>query len=256
MKQKISAILLCAGFGTRLKPLTLKRPKPLLPVGGVPMLVFNLILLKEAGFKEVTLNLYHHGEAIEKLLQDGRALDIKIHYSWEKKILGTAGGVRQVLSYQPASQFLVLNGDVLSDIPLKQLIQLHQHSSAKASLVAIPSNKLQVSRYLYYQNKGKLLSISQKAPHTPSKKGIFAGVQIINRDLIETFPLNKKGCLVQNIYDPALARQDNLQVMEHQGFWEDLGSLEKLKAMDRAFYQKQVPDSMQRLYKKARQLLF
>lgn len=248
-----SALILCAGFGTRLLPLTLKRPKPILPVGGVPIVLFNLLLLKEAGFKKVTLNLYHQGKEIFKLLGDGKNLGIQINYSWEKKILGTAGGVRKVLQNNPSQEFLILNGDIICDVDLKKLIHFHRSTQAQATLVATSAKKLKVSHHLYYNKQGKLLGILPKAPQPNAKKGIFTGVQILNRELIQNFPLNKKGCLVTDIYKPILENSCNnkmplLQVFEHPGFWEDLGNLEKLKQIDTAMHQHKTPPIINKLY--------
>jgi NDP-sugar pyrophosphorylase family protein len=92
-------MILAAGFGTRLRPLTNTIPKPLLPVGGTPLIVWNLLLLRRHGIRDVIINLHHLGELIEKELGDGSTVGMRISYSHEPTILGTGGGLKQAESF-------------------------------------------------------------------------------------------------------------------------------------------------------------
>ena len=94
----MKAMILAAGLGTRLRPLTNTIPKPLLPVGGTPLIVWNLLLLKRHGFHQVVINLHHLGPLIEQALGDGSKFGLRIIYSREPVILGTGGGIKQVES--------------------------------------------------------------------------------------------------------------------------------------------------------------
>src|SRR5690348_18126635 len=105
------AMILAAGLGTRLRPLTDSLPKPLLPVGGTPLIVWNLLLLQKYGIREVVINLHYLGDLIEKELRDGSAWDMSLTYSHEWTLLGTGGGIKQAQWFFGDEPFLVLNGD-------------------------------------------------------------------------------------------------------------------------------------------------
>ena len=129
-------MVLAAGFGRRLRPLTDHMPKPLLPVGGRPMIEYTLLLLKKYGLTEVIINLHHCGDQIIKTLGDGSRLGLSIAYSTEKgEALGTGGGIKKAASFFEQSTFIVVNGDILIDIDLDKLISFHHAKQGLATLV-------------------------------------------------------------------------------------------------------------------------
>ena len=132
--------MLCAGFGTRLRPLTDRVPKPLIPLCGVPLLRYNFALLKNAGVREIVVNTHHLGKAME----DGataiaRELGIGLHVSREEKhILGTGGGVRRAQAMLGAGTFFLLNGDMIFDVDLEAALAAHRRAGAVATMVLAP----------------------------------------------------------------------------------------------------------------------
>src|SRR5437870_5981980 len=130
----MKAMVLAAGLGTRLRPLTATLPKPLLPVAGRPILEWNLLLLKRHGITEVIINLHHLGEQIVRALGDGARLGLRLAYSHEPTLQGTGGGIKQAAPFLKGGPFLVLNGDTLSDCDLTALIAAHRASRALATL--------------------------------------------------------------------------------------------------------------------------
>lgn len=114
-------MILAAGRGTRLAPLTDKTPKPLLPIKGKPLLHWQLTALKSAGVDEVVINLHHLGEQIEAFVEDGRRWNMRVHYSREHEILETGGGVLNALPLLGDEPFLVLNGDIWTDFQFSNL---------------------------------------------------------------------------------------------------------------------------------------
>ena len=131
----MKAMILAAGFGTRLRPLTDVTPKPLLPVAGTPMIVWNLLLLKRHGILDVVINLHHLGAMIEQALGGGARFGMRITYSHEPVILGTGGGIKQAESSFGGEPVLVLNGDTLFELNLTSLLAFHQERDAAATLV-------------------------------------------------------------------------------------------------------------------------
>src|SRR5512143_1287441 len=118
----MKVMLLAAGRGERMRPLTDAKPKPLLEVGGRALIVHHLDALREAGFREVVINLGYRGEQIRTALGDGRRYGMRIGYSWEpEQPLETGGGIFQVLSLLGPSPFAVINSDIWSDYPYARL---------------------------------------------------------------------------------------------------------------------------------------
>ncbi|MBI2092402.1 MAG: nucleotidyltransferase family protein [Deltaproteobacteria bacterium] len=116
------AMILAAGLGTRLRPLTHKTPKPLLPVNGRPMIDFSLARVKKAGITNVIINLHYLGGQIKKYVGSGRRYGLKIRYLHEPKILGTGGGIKNAERFLNGGPFVVINSDTLIDIDLKKVI--------------------------------------------------------------------------------------------------------------------------------------
>ena len=117
----MKAMILAAGLGTRLRPLTNAIPKPLLPIAGTPLIVWNLLLLKRHGFQDVIINLHYLGPMIEQALGNGSKYGMRIYYSHEPVILGTGGGIKQAEPNFSGEPVLVLNGDTLFELDLDAL---------------------------------------------------------------------------------------------------------------------------------------
>ncbi len=131
----MKAMVFAAGYGQRLRPLTEKLPKALIPVWGRPMIEYPLRLLKEAGITEIIINLHHLGKMIEETLGNGEKLDIHIRYLREEGLLDTGGGLLRAKSLLDEGTFIVINSDVLIDLTLKDVVAFHQQKQATATLV-------------------------------------------------------------------------------------------------------------------------
>lgn len=237
------AIILAAGLGTRLRPLTHRVPKPGLPVRGIPILLFNLFLLKEAGIHEVTLNLHHLPQALKKLLHRAPQLGLKIHYSRETKILGTAGGIAKALGTLRPRTTLILNGDIVTDLDLHKMNQVHQRTQACATLGLVPTDRARVKSFVEFNAAGRILKIAGRPKSAAGKaaknltKGIFSGTHIIHPSLFARYPKNTFGCVIRQIYQPALELEKPIQSYLHRGAWWDLGNLEELKRVDQLLWE-------------------
>ena len=127
-------MILAAGLGTRLRPLTNTIPKPLLPIAGTPLIVWNLLLLKRHGFHDVVINLHHLGPMIEQVVGNGSRYGLRIIYSREPAILGTGGGLKQAEPHFSGESVLVLNGDTLVELDLGALCTFHQQRDARGDV--------------------------------------------------------------------------------------------------------------------------
>src|SRR5205085_5841549 len=136
----MKAMVLCAGFGTRLRPLTDKVPKPLVPLCGVPLLQYNFALLVNAGVRDIVVNTHHLGAEMEKGARElAAALGISLSVSREEKhILGTGGGVRRAQGMLGRETSFLLNGDMLFDVDLGAALAAHRAAGAAATMVLAP----------------------------------------------------------------------------------------------------------------------
>lgn len=230
----MKAIILAAGFGTRLRPLTEKTPKALLPVNGLPLIYYPLRLLRREGIGEVVINLYHLGDLIEKELGDGKKLGMKITYSWEDQILGTGGGIKKSASYLNDTPLLVFNSDVLIDLSIKDLVKFHRQQKALATMVVMP--RVPGSEYTWLTlQKGCITEISSAQPE-PQKTYHYTGVQIIETPSPESGLLKYLpdgfSCIIQEGYQTALRKKQKIAGYVHNGYWSDIGTPERLKEAD------------------------
>jgi NDP-sugar pyrophosphorylase family protein len=131
-------MILAAGRGRRLAPLTDRIPKPLVPVGGAPMLEHILACLRAGGIEEVVINLHHLGRCIEDTIGDGRRLGLRVHYSWEAEIRDTGGGIRHAEPMLAGEPFLVVNGDSLLELAVQDVVACHERREAIATMVVRP----------------------------------------------------------------------------------------------------------------------
>lgn len=138
------ALVLAAGLATRLRPLSDVRAKAAMPVAGTPLVVRILQWLRAAGVRRVVLNLHHRPDTITRVVGDGSPWDVDVRYSWEPRILGSAGGPRRALPLLDAERFLIVNGDTLTDCDLRGLTARHLASRAAVTMAVVPGD---VERY-------------------------------------------------------------------------------------------------------------
>lgn len=184
----MKALILAAGEGTRLRPLTLTCPKPMLPVGGVPLLVYLFRWLRWHGITEVAINLHHLPEVITDYVGDGGRFGIEATYSWEDPILGSAGAAKKLEQYLD-STFLVVYGDMLLDVDLGPLLDLHRLKRADLTLglmyVEDPSSK----GIVQLNGEGRVLRFVEK-PKPGEIEGNLAsaGVYLVEPSVLDKVP--------------------------------------------------------------------
>jgi len=215
----IKALILVGGKGTRLKPYTTVIPKPLLPVGDLPILEIILMQLKAAGVKEVILAVGHMAHLFESFFQDGSRFGIKISYSYEDKPLGTAGAVAYALD-DLGDDFIVMNGDLLTTLNYKQMFMLHQERSAAATIATF-NRKIKIDFGVIEFDSNQILKTYTEKPSYSFNLGM--GVNILNADVAS-------GILVKGEY---LDMPDLMLKIQQQGnsvychnedcFWLDMG---------------------------------
>lgn len=228
-------MLLAAGLGERLRPLTLSTPKPLIPVGRHLLMEYNLSLLKKFGAREVMINLHHLGEKMKGVLGDGQAYGLKFHYSEEPSILGTGGGMKAVEAFWEGKDFFALNGDVLLDVDLGKVWEAHQSSRSLATLVLSPAERKDVKRLVYLDEAGRVLSISEKPPREGARGYVFTGVQVLSPSVLAQLPASQKSCIVEDAYLPLIQQGQAISGFVCDAYFRDLGTPERYEAVKREF---------------------
>lgn len=224
----MKAMILAAGLGTRLRPLTSTIPKPLLPIGGTPLIIWNLLLLRRHGFQDVVINLHHLGPMIEQTLGDGSKFGLRIIYSQEPMILGTGGGIKQAEPYFSGEPVLVLNGDTLVELDLDALFAFHRASKAAATLVVREDPDAARWGLVEVGADNRIVRITGKGltDSAPTAPRMFAGIHILNPRLLREVP---KG-VASSIIDPyvaAIARGEAVLGYNLKGYWSDIGTVER-----------------------------
>ncbi|HBG30789.1 MAG TPA: mannose-1-phosphate guanylyltransferase [Gammaproteobacteria bacterium] len=215
-------MILAAGRGTRMRHLTDQLPKPMLPVGGKPLLFHHLERAAQAGLSEVVINLAYRGEAIRAAVGDGRAFGLEVRYSDEGlHALETGGGIARALPLLGPGPFTVINGDVWTDYPLGQ-DRLPDGDLAHLVLVDNPA---------HHPEGDFQLDASGRVQNEGADRLTFAGIGIYHPDLFEGAPSG--AFALASLLRPAMAA-GHVSGPRHTGAWVDVGTPERLAALDRA----------------------
>lgn len=215
----MKAMILAAGRGERMRPLTDHTPKPLLKVGGKPLIVWHLQALVKAGFKDIVINHAHLGEQIEAVLGDGSEWGVHIQYSPEKVALETAGGIANAMPLLGDTAFLVVNGDVFTDIDYASL-KLQAPYLSHLVMVNNPSQ----------HPDGDFALSDGKLSETGAEKLTFSGVGVYHPDLFSSIVRGEAAKLAP-LLKSAMA-QGLVSGQHHRGAWHDIGTPERLQALD------------------------
>lgn len=236
----MKAMIFAAGQGQRLRPITDKLPKALVPVAGRPMIEYPLLLLRHYGIEEIIINLHYLGEKIEEHLQDGKKLGLKISYSREERLLDTGGGLLQAKSFLEGGPFIVINSDVIIDLPLAELVANHQRHGATATLVlrADPD----ADRYGAIEISSDL-RIQKFLAHTAPTAGaagaltklMFTGVQILEPRIFDYLRRESTAVfgITRSTYPKLLTQGEALYGFPFTGFWQDLGTVERIREAEK-----------------------
>jgi NDP-sugar pyrophosphorylase family protein len=224
----MKAMILAAGLGTRLRPLTNTIPKPLLPIAGTPLIVWNLLLLKRHGFHDVVINLHHLGPMIEQALGNGSRYGLRIIYSREPMILGTGGGLKQAESIFCGEAVLVLNGDTLVELDLDTLCAFHQQRNAVATLVLRKDPDAARWGLVEMDSDNRIMRITGRGRTEPvqTQPRMFAGIHVLCTRLLRDVPKGTASTIIDP-YVAAIQRGEAVLGYDFDGYWSDIGTPER-----------------------------
>ena len=217
----MKAMLLAAGRGERLRPITDRLPKALVPVGGKPLIAWHLERLAHAGCRDVVINVSHLGEQIVDTLGDGRRFDLQIAYSREAAPLETAGGIATALPLLGNSPFLLVNADIYCEIGFAPLLA-HDLGAMLGHLVLVPNPPHRVQGD--FSLAGARVSKANGARYTS------AGVAVMSPRLVAPVARGTKAPLAPLLY--AAADEQRLTGELFRGLWQDVGTAERLAELE------------------------
>ncbi|MFB7634905.1 sugar phosphate nucleotidyltransferase [Streptomyces sp. NPDC056149] len=223
------AILLVGGKGTRLRPLTVHTPKPMVPAAGVPFLTHQLARARAAGVEHVVMATSYLAEVFEPYFGDGSALGLHLEYVTEVEPLGTGGAIRNVASRlhsAPDDPVLIFNGDILTGLDIRALVDTHRTAGADVSLHLTRVEDPRAFGLVPTDDTGRVTAFLEK-PQTPEEivtDQINAGAYVFNRSVIDTIPTGRPVSVERETFPGLLADGAHLQGMVDSTYWLDLGT--------------------------------
>mgnify|MGYP006285763737 FL=1 len=217
-------ILLVGGFGTRLRPLTNHRPKPMLPIASLPVTEHQLAMARRAGIKRIVLATSYLSEVFIPYFGDGSKWDMEIKYAIEKEPLGTGGAIRNAAKELSGDQEVVIfNGDVLSSHNLKGQIDLHVNSGADVTLHLTPVDDARAYGCVPTDSEGRVTAFLEKMEN-PITNTINAGCYVFDREVIDSIPENEVVSVERETFPQLIAKNKKVMGFIEKAYWLDIGT--------------------------------
>ncbi len=219
-------MILAGGLSTRLYPLTKLVPKPLVPIAGVPNAANLLRYLKQYGFDEVVINVHYLADAIVATLGDGSRFGVKLHYSYEPELLGSAGGVKNVESFFGQEPFLVIGCDEVTDMRLDRLIEFHRDRGALATIGLVECEEVDQYGVVVLDERGKIVGFQEKpAKGTERSKLANTGVYFFAPAIFEHIPAGEFYDFGNQVFPSLQTAGEPFYGFDALGaYWADIGT--------------------------------
>ena len=235
----MKAMILAAGKGTRVQPITHIIPKPMIPILQKPVMEFLLELLKEHGFKEIMVNVSHLAEEIENYFRDGQRFGVEIAYSFEGRIedgeligdaLGSAGGLKKIQDFQQFfdETFVVLCGDALVDLDLTEAVRRHKEKGAIASLITKKVSKEQLSSYgvVVSDDEGRVKAFQEKPLIDEAlSNSINTGIYLFEPEIFNHIPSGEKFDIGSDLFPKLVEMNQAFYALPMDFEWVDIGKV-------------------------------
>src|SRR5690349_12930337 len=230
----MKAILLAGGKGTRLRPLTIHTPKPIVPIFNRPFLHYQIDLLKQVPeIDEVILSLNYQPRRIEEMFGDGSDVGLKIRYVVEPAPLGTAGAIKYA-GDQLTESVVVFNGDVLTTVDLAAVIAVHRERKAKATIVLTPVENPSAYGLVETDDHGNILRFLEKPnPDEITCDTINAGIYVLEPETFDRIPKDTPWSIERSFFPSLVERKETFVAYVYRGYWIDIGTAEKYMQVHR-----------------------
>ncbi|HEX8567400.1 MAG TPA: NDP-sugar synthase [Pyrinomonadaceae bacterium] len=231
-------MILAAGFGTRLFPLTIDRTKPAIPFLGKPLVGYVAEYLSGFGFDEIVVNLHHQPESVKQALGDGSDFGVRIHYALEQPaILGTAGALWNARDFLQDETFLVINGKIITDIDLAAALGMHKDSGALATMVLKENPNHE--KFTIINTEGGFVTgfggfpepifpDEDQKPKTKDQSPLmYTGIQILEPAVFDYIPPGVESDIISVFYRPAMAHGERIAAHVADGNWRELSTIQR-----------------------------
>lgn len=223
----MKAIILVGGEGTRLQPLTHAIPKPMLPVLNRPFLEHTIAYLKKFGARDIILALSYLPEVIQDYFGDGSKFEVQLTYALESRPLGTAGAVKNAEQYLNDT-FVVLNGDIFTDLDIADMLALHRHKEAKTTIALTWVDNPCAFGVVDTDRDGRIQRFVEKpSPDQVTSNWINAGIYILEPEVLKYVPANSHYMFEKGLFPLLLDRGEPVYGYNFRGNWLDMGTTEK-----------------------------
>ena len=220
----MQGLILAGGKGTRLRPLTMHTPKPIVPIANQPFLLYQLELLKRADVRDVILSLSYQPQKIEDKIGDGTDYNVRVSYAGEASPLGTAGAYRNAASLISETT-VVFNGDVLTDIDMNDVIRFHRQRQATATIVLTPVSNPTAYGLVETEKDGRVRRFLEKPkPEEVTCDTINAGIYILEPRVLDYVPEGEPFMFEYGVFPQLLERAEPFFAYTWGGYWRDIGT--------------------------------
>jgi len=236
----MKAMILAAGYGERLWPLTADRGKPALPVLGKPLVGYVAEYLANNGVTEAVVNLHHAPDSVRAALGDGSKFGLHLEYVFEPVILGTSGGLDNARDHFQDETFIVVNGKIITDIDLRAAIETHRRTNALATLVL--KRNVDYERFSIVETRNGLIERFAGMPKPPNYDApplMFTGIHILEPRIFDYIPRGVFSDSVIDVYPKAMAAGERIAAHVGEGMWYELSTLRRYLDISLALLEKQ-----------------
>ena len=218
----MKGMILAAGLGTRLRPLSYEMPKPVVPVLGRPLCSYNMEFLYRAGIQEFVLNLHRQPKLIQQRVNGWAGKKIPVRYTVEPEILGTGGGIWNARNLLSGGTFVTANSDTVVRFPFAAALAFHREKRAISTLVLFPDPE---KRYtpVWTDEDGRITGFGSEAGGG-TRSGFYTGFQILEPELLRRIPSGKPSCIIRETYTPLLGDGAPIFGFLSSGYFLDFGS--------------------------------
>ncbi len=219
-------MILAGGLSTRLYPLTKSVPKPLVPLAGVPNAAHLMLYLRAYGFDEIAINVHYLADAIVETLGDGSRYGVRLHYSYEPELLGSAGGLKKVQDFFDDEPFLVIGCDEVTDMPLDELLEFHRNREAIATIGLLECEEVDQYGVVVLDERAKIIGFQEKpAKGTERSKLANTGVYLFSPEIFERIPAAEFYDFGKQVFPALQSGGEAFYGFEARGaYWADIGT--------------------------------